>query len=441
MTTERFTSFGTEAPEAVTSVLDAFSQPAALLSGDYEILATNLAYRELFPGNDVIGRPCYVVSHGYRQPCDLEGELCPLKQCKQTATRQRVLHLHNTCHGQEHVDVEMLPMPAGTTRPEYFLEIMHQVKVANATPQGEGLVGSSQAFNQMISLIQRAAPSDISVLLQGESGTGKELVAKALHQASSRSKQAFVTVECSGLSETLFESEMFGHEKGAFTGAINKKQGLVEAARGGTLFLDEVGDIPLSLQVKLLRLIETGTFRAVGGVELKHASFRLVAATHKDLKAEVAAGRFRQDLYYRINTFPIRLPSLRERRDDLPLLIRTLLKRIEGGDAVQLSRAAIKQLQQYDFPGNIRELRNVLERSILLSDNAIIDTEQLTDIEPDRMPGEQENSLLPSEFIPLKNLESCYLAQVKKTFQGSNSALAAKLGVSERTLYRKLKNL
>ncbi len=187
------------------------------------------------------------------------------------------------------------------------------------------MVGKSASFNRLLGLINRVAGHDVSVLLLGESGSGKELVAHAIHQASARHSSACVTVECSGLSESLFESELFGHEKGAFTGAVLKKKGLVEEAEGGTLFLDEIGDVPLSLQVKLLRLIETRTFRRVGGVEQKNSNFRLICATHKDLKSMVKKGLFREDLYYRISTFPIRLPTLRERRSDIPLLVETIL--------------------------------------------------------------------------------------------------------------------
>lgn len=430
----------------LSSILNAISQPAAILSADYRILATNRAYLEHYSESlPPDGRYCYEVSHGYSRPCDQEGESCPLTKCQASGLRQRVLHLHNTCHGQEHVDVEMLPLPQGEKRPQLYLEIMHLVKVADAQPGGEGLVGSSRPFNQMLSLIQRAAPSEISVLLLGESGTGKELVAKALHNASTRAQKPFVTVECSGLSETLFESEMFGHEKGAFTGAINKKQGLVSAARGGTLFLDEVGDIPLALQVKLLRLIETGTYRSVGGVDLKHADFRLICATHRNLKSQVSEGAFRKDLYYRISSFPIELPSLKERTDDLSLLINALLKRIPGAEGYSLSSSALRRLQHYDFPGNIRELRNLLERAILLADDYLIGPEHLALEGAVCAASNHEISpaecLSENEIIPLSELEDRYLKSVVMEFSGSNRVLAERLGVSERTLYRKLQML
>jgi transcriptional regulator with GAF, ATPase, and Fis domain len=197
----------------------------------------------------------------------------------------------------------------------------------------------------MLDMISRVAPSDAAVLLQGESGTGKELAAKAIHDASRRAEGPFVVLDCSGLPETLFESELFGHEKGAFTGAMARKAGLVEAAAGGTLFLDEVGDIPLPMQVKLLRLLETGAYRRVGGTESLHATFRLVSATHRPLRQMTEDGSFRQDLYFRLNTFPIELPPLRERQEDIPLLAEALLQRVAAGRNLRIPPATMTLLQ------------------------------------------------------------------------------------------------
>ena len=430
-------------------ILEAIPQPAAILSTDYRILATNASYRQHYqPEGEVTGKACYAVSHGYSVPCDQAGEACPLKRCRETGQRQRVLHLHNTPKGEEHVDVEMMPLQDQQQQLIGFLEVMHQVKEARAqVSEHEGLVGRAPAFSQMLSLIHRAAPSEITVLLLGESGTGKELVARALHDGSPRSRAPFVTVECSGLSEGLFESELFGHERGAFTGAVSRKKGLVEAARGGTLFLDEIGEIPLSLQVKLLRLIETGTFRPVGSVEPQHADFRLVCATHRDLRQMVADGQFRQDLYYRISAFPVPLPALRERVDDLPLLVSVLLRRLPGGDEVKLADETLSLLSRYAFPGNIRELRNLLERGILLADDGVI---QLRHLPPELlddaavMPVQAADESLSAvdrlPIMPLEALEAQYLTSVARRFSGDRQALARTLGVSERTLYRKLKS-
>jgi DNA-binding NtrC family response regulator len=430
----------------MSEILEGIAEPATLIGLDYRILASNTAYRQLY-GDDqpMQQRHCYEVSHGYSVPCDQAGESCPLKRCNETGQRQRLLHLHNTPDGEEHVDVEMQPLHDADGFVVCFLEIMHCVREARARPgAGDGMVGRSDAFNRMLELVHRAAPSEISVLLLGESGTGKELVARALHDSSPRARKPFVTVECSGLSESLFESELFGHERGAFTGAISRKRGLVEAARGGTLFLDEIGEIPPQQQVKLLRLIETGVYRAVGSVEPQHADVRLVCATHRNLKKMVDEGRFRQDLYYRISPFPIPLPALRDRIDDLPLLIDALLQRLSPERSIRISRRALKVLVSHDFPGNIRELRNILERGILLANDGLIDLEQLPpellEVPPDsaQSSGEAAGS---EPILPLDVVEARYLRQAAARFRGDNRELAALLGISERTLYRKLQQL
>ena len=209
-----------------------------------------------------------------------------------------------------------------------YLESIQPTRIATPVANEKGLVGRSMAFNRMLEMLQRVAPSETTVLLLGESGTGKELAAEAVHALSRRSSRPFVALDCSGLVESLFESELFGHEKGAFTGAYTRKVGMVESANGGTLFLDEVGDLSQSLQVKLLRLIETGTYRRVGSVDLLRADVRLICATHRDLQRMVDEGTFRADLYYRISAFPVRLPSLRERPEDIELLSRSMMMRI-----------------------------------------------------------------------------------------------------------------
>lgn len=434
-------------PAEIGSLLDVIAEPAAILSPDYRIQAANQAYDQTYGDRSTfLGRPCYEVSHGFKHPCDLEGESCPLKQCMDTHQKQRVLHQHQTPLGEEHVDVEMTPIHNQQGQLIAFLEILHLVKEAKPRAAADGLIGRSPAFNQMLALMRRAAPSDITVLLLGQTGTGKELVARALHDASPRAKRPFITVECSGLPETLFESELFGHEKGAFTGAYGQKQGLVAAAHGGTLFLDEIGEIPFSQQVKLLRLIETGRYRRLGSMETCYADFRLVCATHRDLKQAVDAGRFRADLYYRISAFPLLLPSLAERKDDLPLLIDALLQRLPGGDGVRLTASALEKLKNYAFPGNIRELRNLLERGVLLADKGWIDLQQLPELDqPSALPTPLMNDLPEvkesGQLIPLDQLESRYLHSLLMNFKGSRRELAQELQISERSLYRKLQHV
>ena len=295
-------------PELV-SYLEGLPEPHILFDRGYRILAANSAYlRQFAPQGGVVGRTCYAVSHRFSAPCDQSGERCPLASARASGQRERVLHLHHTPQGEAYVNIELVPLRDETGEPAYFIEKMEPLRSAQGVPAAQGLVGRSPAFQQMLALVARVAPASASVLLLGESGTGKELVARAVHEASPRAAAPLVVVDCASLPETLFESELFGHERGAFTGATASHAGLVASASGGTLFLDEVGDIPLAIQVKLLRLLESGTYRRVGSTELRHADLRIVAATHRDLAGMVAAGRFREDLFYRLSVFPIRLP-------------------------------------------------------------------------------------------------------------------------------------
>jgi len=414
-------------------LLDGFDYPAILVSSNYEILAANDLYTRTFGHIDTTAKAfCYKVSHQYSKPCDEAGESCPLASCRKSGHREKVLHIHNTPRGREHVDVEMLPIFGEDGEVQYFVELLKPVAHASAQASSELMVGTSARFNTLIEMINRVAPSNASVLLLGESGTGKELAARAIHRASQRKDMPFVTVECAGLTETLFESELFGHTKGAFTGATFNKQGLVDAANGGTLFLDEIGDIPLSQQVKLLRLIETGTYRPVGSIEALRADFRLICATHKNLKEMVQKGLFREDLYYRINVFPVHLPALRERIEDIPLLALSLLAKIAPQQPYTLTADAHKLLQRIPFNGNIRELRNILERAVLLSATTVIAADLLRNC----LDGEQPETRTPAD---LRSVERGHINRLLAEFEEDKQAVADHLGISLRTLYRKLR--
>ncbi|WP_350025574.1 sigma-54 interaction domain-containing protein [Pseudomonas fulva] len=415
---------------ALVSFLEHDVLPAIVLDTDYNILAANAAYRRQF-GQDQqapLGQKCHKVSHHYHVPCDQAGEDCPMRKAWSSKVPERVLHVHHTPRGPEHVDVELRPILDEQGRVIAFVERLTPIVIASAQPQEQGLVGQAPAFTAALASLQRAAPADIPVLLQGESGTGKELFARALHMGSPKADGPLVVVDCTSLTEALFESELFGYEKGAFTGAHQRKTGLAEAAHGGTLFLDEIGEVPLTMQVKLLRLIETGSFRPVGSLRTVHSDFRLVSATHKPLRQMVADGTFREDLYYRISGFPIRMPALRERIEDLPLLVQSLLKRIAGPSAPTLGNAALDRLMTYPFPGNIRELRNILERARLFADEGVI--------QPEHLP--EDVVSLPAQ-VRAHGSRPADLLQVLSQFRGSRSELAKHLGISERTLYRRLK--
>ena len=436
--------FGESATTEVTGMLDVIDAPAVAITPDYRILAANQAYRQTYgDGRPLHQRRCFEVSHRYAVPCDRAGESCPLADCLASGRKQRVLHLHHTPRGEEHVDVETHPVRNDAGEISYVIEIMRETRTASSQADAYRMVGRSRAFNRMLELINRVAPAETAVLLQGDSGTGKELVARAIHDNSPRSDKPFVVVECSGLTESLFESELFGHERGAFTGAHARKIGLVEAAEGGTLFLDEVGDVPLSLQVKLLRLLETGTYRRVGSIEPQQADFRLVTATHRNLQAMVAEGGFRRDLYYRISAFPVALPALRERIEDLPLLIESLFSRLSPDHSYSVAPATLACLQQYRFPGNIRELRNILERATLLTDDdTILPAHLPAEVCPSNTAASGGEALLDGdEILPLEEIERRYLARVVAQFPGDRDRLADKLGISKRTLFRKLQNL
>jgi DNA-binding NtrC family response regulator len=424
----------------LTSYLEGLPEPHILFDTQYRILAANAAYRTQFsPGRSVVGRTCYEVSHHFSVPCDQAGESCPLARSRESGQRERVLHLHHTPKGEEYVAIELAPLLDSGGEQAYFIEKMEPLRVAQGQPAAQGLIGRAPVFQDMLALVARVAPSMATVLLQGESGTGKELVARAVHEASPRAHRALVAVDCSSLPEYLFESELFGHERGAFTGANAARGGLVEAASGGTLFLDEVGDIPLAMQVKLLRLLETGTYRRVGSTEPRHADIRVVSATHRDLDRMIHDGGFREDLYYRLSTFPIHLPALRERRDDIPLLAAALLERVAPQRRLAISPAALTLLQAQEFPGNVRELRNLLERAALLCDG---DTLESGHVEQALLSGRRPAARAaesPRAPRGLREIEHAALRERAAKHRGNRAALAAELGISERSLYRKLK--
>jgi transcriptional regulator with PAS, ATPase and Fis domain len=428
-------------PELV-SYLEGMSEPHILFDTQYRILAANAAYRRQFsPDRSVVGRTCYEVSHHFHVPCDQAGESCPLVKARDSGQRERVLHLHHTPKGEEYVQIELSPLCDAAGDQAFFVERMEALQIAQGQPEAQSLIGRAGAFLRMLELVARVAPSQATVLLQGESGTGKELVAHAVHEASARAHRALVAVDCSSLPENLFESELFGHERGAFTGAVSSKGGLVEAASGGTLFLDEVGDIPLTMQVKLLRLLESGTYRRVGSTELRHADIRVVSATHRDLDLLVSQGHFREDLYYRLSTFPIRLPALRERLEDVALLADALLKRVAPNRRLTLTPDALAALQDHPFPGNVRELRNLLERASLLCDGETIHHSHIAQALQSGRRLRVTEEARPGRDLSVREMQEAAWKQAVESHQGSRAELAARLGVSERSLYRRLKTL
>lgn len=306
----------------------------------------------------------------------------------------------------------------------------------------EGLIGSSANIQDVLRMISRLKDTRTPVLVSGESGTGKELAARAIHFRGSMAETPFIAVDCGSLVPTLMESELFGYEKGAFTGASKSKAGLFKAADGGTIFLDEIGELPLEMQAKLLRVLQEKEVRPVGSNDKVNVDVRVIAATNRDLEAAYRAGTFRKDLYFRLNVVTIHLPALRDRRSDIPVLVHHFLDRYARGENLQVTAAAMKSLLQYDWPGNIRELENCIARAVTLGDHRTIDVGDLP-------PAIRSESSLPSttSIEDSASLSTTALAEMERmtilrVFEqaGGDKALAGKmLGISRATLYRKLK--
>ena len=290
------------------------------------------------------------------------------------------------------------------------------------------MIGESTAMREVFRLIERAGPSDKSILILGESGTGKELVARALHDNSTRADKPFVAINCTALSETLLESELFGHEKGSFTGASVAKQGLFEIADGGTLFIDEMGEMPASMQAKLLRVLEDGSMRRVGSLQERRVNTRVISATNRNLAKEVEERRFREDLYYRINVMSIDLPPLRIRTGDVPLLISSFL-----GNTWTIESEGLAALESYSWPGNVRQLINVLERAKILANDGMITLDDLPhEIVAD---SSSETAIVPATNT-LAALERSKVVEVLQRERGNKTRAAKALGITRRSLYR-----
>jgi DNA-binding NtrC family response regulator len=314
-------------------------------------------------------------------------------------------------------------------------EIRRRDKSASVRP-----IGKSRRFLEMLKLAEHVAPTDSTVLIQGESGTGKEVVARHIHDLSNRADGPFLSINCGALPESLLESELFGHVKGSFTGAVRDKQGLFAAARGGTFFLDEVGEMPPSLQVKLLRVLQEREVIPVGATEVIPVDVRIIAATNRDLEEEIRRGNFRSDLFYRLNVIALTLPPLRERRDDLLLLLENFLQRL--GDEARtepkaLSQEALDAVMVYEWPGNVRELENALEHACVLSRSPLIEPQHL----PERITRRRKEPLVAERSYlnpTLEVIERAYIMWVLQAEGGNKTRAAEVLGIDPSTLYRKL---
>jgi two-component system response regulator AtoC len=448
------------------SMVNSHEKPFVVIDKNYRIMAVNKAYEQQYGAarENAIGKMCYQISHGKDRPCSEEGEECPHEHVFRTGETKICAHIH--CDAEHHMhQVKVSAFPLKGSNNELFLgecieEVSHDIASHCGTDR---MVGESAEFTACIDQLNIAASSDAPVLLQGETGTGKELAAEFIHTHSQRNMKPFQIVDSTVLTESLFESEMFGHVSGAYTGSTGDKQGLFELADGGTIFLDEIGDMPLVQQAKLLRVLETGQYRRVGGKEMRRANVRIICATNRHLWESVIAGTFREDLYYRIACLNIRLPSLRERINDIPVLAKSLLEGINRSMhcSYRLMPEVFEYLKSYQYPGNVRELRNILFIAATHSRNREIDAALIKNVfnnlphchdsevnEIEQMSKAALRTTLTTgltsdEKAPttLKNLEEQHIRDLLDRYGGNRKLVADALGISERTIYRKLKHL
>jgi two-component system response regulator AtoC len=453
------------------SMVNSHEQPFVIIDRNYRIVAVNDAYRKTYsyPDSDAIGKRCFEVSHGRESPCSQEGEECPHGNVFDTGKSCVCAHVHvDANHRMHQVRVSAYPL-TGSNGQLYLGECIEQVTTPDERRAGsERMVGSTPAFLACVKQLNMAAGSDAPVLLQGETGTGKELAAEYIHRHSTRSDKPFQIVDSTVLTDSLFEAEVFGHERGAYTGSVGEKEGLFQMAEGGTVFLDEIGDLPPSQQAKLLRVLETGQFRRVGGVKTVKCDVRILCATNRHLWEAVQAGTFREDLYYRIACLNIRLPSLRERMDDIPTLARNLIESINRTMrcSYHLTDDVFEPLRAYDYPGNVRELRNVLFIAATHSHNREINGTLVANVirnlpqcnDEDIASRAELNYTPPGHSMhepqgrapakasgesaaTLKDIEADHIRQLLDRYGGNRKKVAETLGISERTVYRKLKKL
>jgi transcriptional regulator with PAS, ATPase and Fis domain len=448
------------APVELQSLVETHSKPFVVIDSGYRILAVNSAYEKTFgilPGQ-AIGKYCYQVSHRRTKPCGESGEDCPHAKVYLKDISVSCLHNHFDQSGRT-CQVRISAFPLHGSNGEFYMgELIEELNAPDERRKnGKRMVGKSRPFMACIDQLKVAAAAQAPVLLQGETGTGKELAAKYIHMHSPRREQPFLTVDCTVLTEPLFEAEVFGHARGAFTGSVGERIGLFEQAHGGTLFLDEVGELPLSQQAKLLRVLETGQYRRVGGRGTRKADVRVVCATNRHLWDRVKEGQFREDLYYRIACLAVRLPPLRERLDDIQMLAPCLLEPISKtmSRRYSLTTAAVDRLKQYDYPGNVRELRNILFISATHSSNGEIDADIVEEVfrlhaqgkvqpcQPRSLPvqPDDESQAIPAEAngVSLHDLEGKHIAELLVQHGDNRRKVAQALGISERTLYRKIK--
>lgn len=434
------------------SLVDAHPEPFALVDRDFNIVACNQHYAEAYTHlkpAEIVGMKCHEVSHKTTTICEINGEECPLTRVFENEEQVQVIHRHiDRDHKPEYVAIHGSPVFDDQGKILYMGEGMRSITTEQELAFDEQkMVGCCPSFMRVLDNLCLIAETGSPALIFGETGTGKEMAAQLLHRKSPRAKGPFVTIDSTSFSEDLLVNELFGHEPGAFTGCVGAKKGLIELAHKGTLFMDEIGEIPLALQAKLLRVLESGSFRRLGGTEERKVDFRFVCATHRDLKAMVDAGSFRADLYYRINCMQIELPPLRHRQDDIPQLIEHFLSRKMLGTQVSpISESATALLRRYPFPGNMRELKNILERAALLARGGTIQPEHLPEEIRHAHPARTQDTATRDDYFQAHACDALahpitpeLIRSTLDHFRGNRRLTAKALNISERTLYRRLK--
>ena len=446
-------------PVDLQSLVDSHEQPFVVIDNEYRILAVNGAYERTYGTSRelAVGQPCYKISHSNDAPCHESGEDCPHVNLFEIGKRDSCLHVHyDANHRMCQVRVTAYPL-YGSNGELFMGELIQEISAPEERRlNGRRMVGETPPFLACMEQLKMVASAQAPVLVQGETGTGKELAANFIHHNSVRSDQPFLTVDCTVLTESLFEAEVFGHARGAFTGSVGERVGLFEQAHGGTLFLDEVGELPLAQQAKLLRVLESGQYRRVGGRGHRKADVRVICATNRHLWDRVTAGQFREDLYYRIACLAVRLPPLRERLADIGLLAPNLLELISQtmSRSFALTPDAIEQLKQYHYPGNVRELRNILFIAATHSSDGEIDVGTVdevlkihaqsrvrSDTDTPRVAEAAGAPAVPAAVngASLNDVEAQHIARLLQEHNNNRRLVAQSLDISERTLYRKLK--
>lgn len=437
------------------AILNAMTDPVIVIREDCSLMYANKAALGKNGGDKGDRQKCYALLHGLKTPCDP----CPCMEVFKTGKPYRVISKGGTADGlSKPKEFSAYPLLGGNGQVARVIEFVHDlpliesdVRAKNGTASSIGdeatsfcgMIGSSKKMRALFQLIRLVSPSNATILIYGESGTGKERVARAIHWNSPRRNRPFVAIDCGALPETLLESELFGHVKGAFTGAIQNKKGLFEEAEGGTLFLDEIGDTSLIFQSKLLRALQEGEARPVGGNRSVKINVRMVAATNKSLKEAIAKKTFREDLYYRLAVMPIVIPPLRDRLDDIPLLVEHFIQKYTAQDRkgpMALSGEAIGLLKRMAWTGNVRELENIIERGVLVSPTQEITPESLLiEEEGGTAPYTSSSSLLSSTQEVLSRVERERIIDSLQRCNGNKSSAARSLGISRASLYNKLK--